>query len=148
MDKTMNTTTIATHEVASDPADTRARFARAGMIAAVAAGAATTAVAALADSAGVSLELPRGDGKSIPVLAFAQVTIVAAVIGLGLARLLVQRSTRPAAWFTRITVALTLASLIPPVVVDANPSTKVLLVVTHLIAAAIVIPVVATRLER
>ena len=143
----MKPTTIATHEPATAPA-TRRRYVRDGLVAGVVAGAATTAVAALAHGAGVSLDVPRTDGKSIPVLAFAQVTVVAALIGLALARVLLRRSTRPGVMFTRITVALTLASLIPPVLADANPSTKALLIVTHLIAGAIVIPVVATRLER
>jgi hypothetical protein len=57
-----------------------------------------------------------------------------------------RRSVRPAALFTRIAIWLTAASLIPPVLVDADVSTKAVLIVTHLIAAAIVIPVVAKRL--
>ncbi len=144
----MNTTSIAIHESATQPVAGRRRYVRAGLVAGVVAGVATTAVAAVAHRAGVSLDIPRVDGKSIPVLAFAQVTVMATVIGLVLARVLLRRSSRPAVLFTRVTVALTLASLIPPVLADANPSTKALLIVTHLIAGAIVIPVVATRLER
>jgi hypothetical protein len=41
---------------------------------------------------------------------------------------------------------LTVLSLVPDVIVDAAPTTKGLLMLTHLVAAAIVIPMVARRL--
>jgi hypothetical protein len=44
-------------------------------------------------------------------------------------------------------VALTVLSLVPDALADADTSTKVLLMVTHLVAAAIVIPAVARRLR-
>ena len=43
-------------------------------------------------------------------------------------------------------VVLTVLSLVPDVIVDATPATKALLMLTHLVAAAIVIPAVARRL--
>jgi hypothetical protein len=43
-------------------------------------------------------------------------------------------------------VALTALSLAPDVLADAAPATKALLMLTHLVAAAIVIPAVARRL--
>ena len=43
---------------------------------------------------------------------------------------------------------LTLASMIPPAIIDADAATKSVLVVTHLLAAIIVIPAIASRLER
>ena len=142
----MNTTLITAHtDSAAGPVERQTRFARAGLIAGVAAAAVTTAIAALADAAGVSLVVRQGGtGEAIPLLGFAQVTFVATLIGVGLAAILRGRSVL----FTCITVALTAASLIPPVLIDAGVSTKVLLIVTHLIAAAIVIPVVAKRLAR
>jgi hypothetical protein len=142
---TTNTTTTL-HDKAVESAEPKARFVRAGLIAGVAAAAVTTAVVAVADKAGdVSLVVKQG-GDAIPLLGFAQVTFVAALIGLGIAAVLRRRSSRPAALFTRITIWLSAASLIPPVLVDAHVSTKILLIATHLIAAAIVIPVVAKRL--
>jgi hypothetical protein len=44
-------------------------------------------------------------------------------------------------------VALTALSLVPDVLADADTSTKAVLMVTHLVAAAIVIPAVARRLR-
>jgi hypothetical protein len=146
----MNTATITTQDntaVESETVDRRTRFARAGLVAGFAAAAVNTVVVAVADSADVPLNF-HNDPRPIPLLGFAQVTILATLIGLGIATVLRRRSVRPAALFTRITVALTAVSMIPPVVVEADLSTKVLLVATHLIAAVIVIPVVAKRLAR
>jgi hypothetical protein len=50
------------------------------------------------------------------------------------------------AWI-RTTVVLTVLSLVPDVLADAAVRTKMLLMVTHLVAAAIVIPAVARRLR-
>jgi hypothetical protein len=46
----------------------------------------------------------------------------------------------------RTTVALTALSLIPDAIADAAVETKGLLMLTHLVAAAIVIPALASRL--
>jgi hypothetical protein len=50
-------------------------------------------------------------------------------------------------WFVATTIVLTALSLVPDVVVDAAVATKLLLMVTHLVAGAIVIPAVARRLS-
>jgi hypothetical protein len=42
---------------------------------------------------------------------------------------------------------LTALSLVPDAIVDADPATKALLMLTHLVAAAIVIPAIARRLR-
>ena len=47
---------------------------------------------------------------------------------------------------TESPVVLTVLSLVPDVIVDAAPATKALLMLTHLVAAAIVVPAVARRL--
>lgn len=53
---------------------------------------------------------------------------------------------RTSASIGSLTVVLTVLSLVPDVLVDAAPATKALLMLTHLVAAAIVIPMVARRL--
>jgi len=116
-----------------------------GLGAAVAAAAATTLIAALAMGVGVDFEMPDG-GESIPLLGFTQVTLIFSVVGLLIAAGLRRWSARPATAFVRTTVTLTAASLVPPFFVDANAGTVVSLVVLHLAAAAIVIPVLARRL--
>jgi hypothetical protein len=144
----MNTTLISKADTnVTETGAARIRFVRAGLVAGVAAAAVNTVVVAAADAADVSLKF-HNDPRAIPLIAFAQVTIVATLIGIGLAAVLRRRSTRAVALFTRITVALTALSLVPPVIVDADGSTKALLVVTHLIAAVIVIPVIAKRVAR
>jgi len=53
---------------------------------------------------------------------------------------------RPRSTFIRSTAVLTVLSLVPDLVADAAPATKALLMLTHLVAAAIVVPAVARRL--
>ena len=113
--------------------------ARAGVLAAVA----TTAVAAVAGAADVPLEV---DGEQIPLLGFAQMTLLATVIGVLLAKAAARWSSRPRRTFTAATVALTAVSLVPDVIVGATASTKLVLIATHLVAAAIVIPALGGRL--
>ena len=52
-----------------------------------------------------------------------------------------------AAPFVRTTVVLTALSFVPDVIAPAAPATKMLLMLTHLVAAAIVIPAVARSLS-
>ncbi|MEU7782502.1 DUF6069 family protein [Micromonospora parva] len=116
---------------------------RTGVIAAVVASTAAMAVAAAGDLAGVSLDL---SGTPIPVSGFGVLTAVFSLIGVAIAALLARFARRPRHTFVRTTVALTVLSLVPDVVADAGAATKALLMLTHLVAAAIVIPAIARRL--
>lgn len=69
------------------------------------------------------------------------------VLGLVIALVLRRFAGSPRTVWVRTTVALTVLSLVPDVLADADTSTKVLLMVTHLVAAAIVIPAVARGLR-
>ncbi|WFE47876.1 DUF6069 family protein [Verrucosispora sp. WMMD1129] len=82
----------------------------------------------------------------IPVAGFGVLTAFFSLIGVVIAALLSRLARRPRRTFVRTTVVLTVLSLVPDVVVDAGPATKALLMLTHLVAAAIVIPAVARRL--
>jgi len=105
---------------------------------------ATTPVAAAAGrAAGISLDV---GGAPIPVLGFATLTSICSLVGLVLAVVLSRTVRRPRTAFVRSTVVLTVLSLVPDVVVDATTPTKALLMLTHLVAAAIVVPAVARRL--
>jgi len=115
-----------------------------GLTAAAVAGVATAAVAALGDSVGVSLDV---SGEPIPVLGFTVLTVVFSVVGLVLALLLARFTRRPRVAFVRTTIALTALSLVPDVIADAAVETKALLMLTHVVAAAIVIPTIARRLS-
>jgi len=104
---------------------------------------ATVAVAAVARSADVSLAV---GGETIPLVGFAQVTFVAAIIGTVLAAVLARRASRPAHTFVVTTMALTALSIVPDVLADAQTATRLVLALTHVVAAAIVIPALASRL--
>jgi hypothetical protein len=114
-----------------------------GAAAAALASGATTIVAAAGSAAGISLDV---GGAPIPASGFAVLTATCSLIGLVLAVVLSRVTRRPRSAFVRSTVALTVLSLVPDVIADAAPGTKALLMLTHLTAAAIVIPAVARRL--
>ncbi|MCG5472484.1 DUF6069 family protein [Micromonospora sp. LAH09] len=116
---------------------------RTGLVATVAASAATMAVAAVGHAAGVSLDVADAP---IPVTGFGVLTAAFSLVGVLLAALLSRFARRPRRTFVRTTVVLTALSLVPDVIADAGAGTKALLMLTHLVAAAIVIPALARRL--
>ena len=126
------------HRFAVALADARRNLA--GLFAAVA----TTALAAIAHTAGVSLE--TAPGEQITVLGFGQLTLFFTAIGLVLAAVLRRRARTPQATFVKVTVVLTALSLVPDLMLSADGATKATLMAAHLVAAAIVIPAVASRL--
>ncbi|MFG1947253.1 DUF6069 family protein [Nonomuraea sp. NPDC048826] len=115
-----------------------------GVTAAAVAAVATVGVATAGSLAGISLDI---GGAPIPLAGFATLTVVFSLLGLGLALLLARTNRRPRVVFVRTTMALTALSLVPDLLVDGAVATKVLLMVTHLVAAAIVVPVIARRLR-
>ena len=119
------------------------RLRRHGAVAGVAAAVATTGVAATADAIGVPITV---GGESIPLVGFAQITLAATVIGVVLAGVMNRRAARPRHTFVATTLVLTALSFLPDVVADAAAATKVTLMLTHVVAAAIVIPTLASRL--
>ena len=119
-----------------------------GLVAAVVAAVATTVVAALAKSTGVDFVFPRDGDEAIPLSGFPVVTFGLSTIGV-LGAFAVRRwAARPARTFLRLAVALTALSLVPPSLVDADVSTRLTLIVLHLLAASIVVPAIVSRLGR
>lgn len=115
-----------------------ADLARAASIAGAVATACTVAIATGARAADVTLEV---DGARIPVAAFAWWTVVGTVLGAVLATLLRER------WrFVAVAVSLTALSLIPAIVAPDDGATRLVLVAAHVIAAAVVVPVLGARL--
>ena len=72
-------------------------------------------------------------------------TLFGALIGVGLAAVLVRRARRRSVFLT-VTVGLSTLSLLSPVVVHTDTATRLVLELTHLLAAFIVIPGIASRL--
>ena len=115
-----------------------------GIAAIAAAAVATMVVAAAGKAAGVSLDV---SGAPIPVSGFGVMTALFSVVGLILAAVLARTVRHPRRVFVRTTIVLTVLSLVPDVIADATPATKALLMLTHLVAAAIVVPAIARRLS-
>lgn len=116
---------------------------RTGAVAGIAASVATSTTAAVAHALDVSLNV---GGQAIPVIGFAQLTFVAAILGTVIAVVMSHRARRPRHTFVTTTIALTALSIVPDVTADAQTATKLVLALTHVVAAAIVIPALASRL--
>lgn len=123
---------------------TRTNLWRPTAAAAVVAAAASTAVAATAHAAGVSLAI---DGEAIPLMGFFQMVLIFTFVGFVIACGIRRWAAKPRQTFVRTCVALTAVSFVPDLLVPAATSTRLTLMATHLVAAAIVIPVVAARLS-
>jgi hypothetical protein len=114
-----------------------------GAAATVAAAVATTAVAAAGQAVGIGTAVA---GATIPATGFAVLTAIFSVVGLVIATVLRRFARHPRTAWIRTTVALTVLSFVPDLMADATVATRMLLMLTHVVAAAIVIPAVARRL--
>jgi hypothetical protein len=109
---------------------------RYGLATGVVAAAATAGGVAVLRAAGVPFEV---GGEEIPLFAFVQMVALGTLIGIVLARRL--RTTT----FVRATVLLTAASCIPSLALGTGVASKLALVLTHAVAATIVVPALARR---
>jgi amino acid transporter len=139
------TTTVVTAPTTTPTTDKKPVW-KHGVAAAVAASVATTVLAAVASAAGVSFA--DSTGASIPVAAFAQLTLVFSLVGVGLAAVLARKARRPRSTFVKTTVALTVLSFVPDLTVGFDGPTAATLIALHTVAAAIVVPTLAGRLAR
>lgn len=119
---------------------------RHGLVAGAIAAAATLAIALIADAAGVSFA--DSSGKSIPLAGFPEFTMVFALIGLGIAARMARRARHPHSTFVRTTIGLTALSVVPDLTLGFDAGSAAVLVLTHVVAAAIIIPTLASRLRR
>ncbi len=116
---------------------------RAGAVAGVVASVATTAVAVAADAIGVPIKIA---GDAIPMAGFAQLTLFFSAVGIVMASVMARRAAHARHMFVSTTLALTALSFVPDMLADAQTATKLTLILTHVAAAAIVIPALASRL--
>ena len=124
-----------------------------GLAATAGATIATTALAVLANRAGISFIDPAHPEMPIPPSGFAMLTAVFSLVGVVLAAILARTARHPRSTFIKTTVALTALSIVPDFVAipslglpDFHTATSFTLAGLHLVAAAIVIPVLASRL--
>jgi len=137
------TLTVPSTALPTGERSTSKQIRRTGAVAGLAASVATSTTAAVASALDVSLKV---SGKAIQVLGFAQLTFVAAIIGTVMAVVMSYRARRARHTFVTATIALTALSVVPDVIADAGTATRLVLALTHVVAASIVIPALASRL--
>ncbi|MET9395790.1 DUF6069 family protein [Streptomyces sp. NPDC006624] len=123
----------------------------AGLVAALAGAVVTEVFALVTRAAGVPMDA-AGPGATeaaeIPVGGFFGGVVFWSIPGIVLAMALARWAKRPARTFTIVTVALTVLSLAGPAVAPHTAtSTRIVLAVSHVVAAAVVIPLLARRLS-
>jgi len=142
----MTTTTPITTPSAPTLATQRPPVWKYGLASAVVASAATTALAAIARAAGVSFADRTGTG--IPITAFTELTLLFALVGVGIAAVIARTARRPRPTFVRTAIALTALSFVPDLTYGFAASSAVTLISLHSVAAAIVVPTLARHLAR
>ena len=120
------------------------RLLYAGLASGIVAAVATASTAALSHGLGTDLMV---GGEQVPIGGFVMLTMVGALLGVALAAVAKRFARHPHRLFIRTTVALTALSLIPDFTARAHWDTRFTLAATHLIAAAIIVPVIARRLN-
>src|SRR3954453_2456494 len=138
MSATTFSTTYTTFRTSDATQDRRAgrvswkRGLATGFVAAVV----VTAVAAIFHASGHALAVADG---AIPLMAFSQMILLSTVAGIVIAR----HTSRTR--FYRVTVALTALSCVPDLALGDGVLSKAGLVLTHVVAAAIIVPRLARR---
>ena len=128
-------TTIALSVRTTSTTRTRVGW-RSGLVTTAIAAVGVAVLAAAIRAAGVELGV---DGEPIPVIGFAQMVVLGGLVGIVLAR----HTGRTA--FYRTTVLLTALSCVPSIALGTTAADKVGLVVTHVVAAAFIVPRLAPR---
>ena len=150
----MTTTTL---NIPATQPQTRAPYGRLLLVnlgATVAAGVAAEAWVGLMRAAGVELRVgdPFGDASSamaLPTGACATSIVMCMVLGTALSVALNWKARRPAFTYVVVASVLTVVSLGAPLVAaGTNAGSKFTLIVAHLIAAAVIVPLVARCLRR
>jgi hypothetical protein len=146
-----------TTTIEATKSQTRAPFGKLLLVnlgATVVAGVAAEAWVAIMRAAGVELRVgdPFGDASSamaLPTGACATSIVMCMVLGTAIAVLLNWKAKLPAYTYVVVACALTVVSLGAPLVAaGTSAGTKFTLIVAHLIAAAVIIPLVARCLAR
>lgn len=142
---TAPSTTTTTYKSTHDHVTPRTRFWRAGLASGAVASVVTTLAVVAARAADVDVAI---DGEEVPLAGFAQFTMIGALIGIALARVFSRRASNPRRTFVRTTVALTVLSIVPDLMVPATATdSRLVLALTHVVAAAIIVPTLAARLR-
>jgi hypothetical protein len=144
MSTTAQVPTTHVTSAAPAPAAERQPVWKHGVAAAVVASVATTVLASVASAAGVSFA--DSTGASIPIAGFAQLTLAFSLFGVGIAAVLARKARRPRPTFVRTAVALVALSFVPDLTFGFDAGSAATLISLHTVAAAIVVPTLASRL--
>ena len=143
-------TTTTTTTVAGDAANTGGRRMWAvGAVAGVVSSVLVIVLVAIAEGAGVPMEVAENSTaqpEQIPLLGYAMVILGATLIGLLLASAFARWAGRPRLAFVITALVLTAVSFTFPATTTATTATKVVLEITHVVAAALIITTIAVHL--
>jgi hypothetical protein len=143
--ESMSATTMTTVSIQDSAQQVAHPVRRATLVAAVLGTGATAAFAAIAGAAGIPFEV---DGEVIPVSGFAMMTLLGAVLGGVIMAVTNRVAAQPRRRFVHITVALTALTCIPSLLSPPDTASKIALVASHVLAAAIIVPVLARSARR
>lgn len=117
-----------------------------GLLATAIAAVATTLIAVIAKAAGVDFGSSLGE---VPIAAFPMLTAYCSLIGIIIAEVMVRVAKLPRSTFQITAIVLTGLSLIPDVLplFEFDLAFVGILCLTHVVAAAIVVPMIALRME-
>ncbi|HEY9251929.1 MAG TPA: DUF6069 family protein [Nocardioides sp.] len=117
-----------------------------GLVATAIAAVATSLMAVVARAAGVDFGSSLGD---VPLAAFPMLTVYCSLIGIIIAEVMIRVATMPRSTFQITMIVLTGLSLVPDVLpfFEFDLAFVGVLCLTHIVAAAIVVPMIAGRME-
>lgn len=117
-----------------------------GLVATAIAAVVTTLMAVIAKAAGVDFGSSLGD---VPLSAFPMLTVYCSLIGIIIAEVMIRVARMPRSTFQITMIVLTGLSLVPDVlpVFEFDLTFVGFLCLTHVVAAAIVVPMIALRME-
>jgi len=152
---TAATFTPTTTTIASDAAATTARRTggrrlwAVGALAGVVSSLVVVALVAIAEGAGVPMEVAENSTKQpehIPLLGYGVVILGSTLVGLLLATAFARWAGRPRRAFVIATLVLTAVSFAFPATTTATTATKAMLEIAHVIPAALIIAAIAAHL--
>lgn len=120
-----------------------------GLLSGLSGGLAALGVGLAAVALDVPMQVAQPDGTvaAVPLPAYVIATVVAALAGAGLAALLRRRVDRPSRTFAVVAWGLTALSLVQPALLADDAGTAVVLGLSHLAAAAVIIPWLSSALR-
>ena len=139
----------ATTADAPAPRTSTRRMWAVGAVAGVVSSAIVIAVVAIAEAAGVPMEVAENSTKApehSPLLGYASVILGSTLVGLLLATAAARWAGRPRLTFLVVALVLTAVSFAFPATTTATTATKVVLEITHVIPAVLVITAIAATL--